>query len=125
MTIFSEGTFDNGDATNPLTLDGEEPTSAASGVKPQGVRFTKHQIAIDAGDNSSGTITVLGKSVGAAANESIFESGSALVINLATSGEPLTRVLTDYCLESLSFTFASLGGNDDVAITVSSWDTGE
>ena len=120
-TIKTIKEFGNGDATNLVTLNGDEPTSSFANVQPQGVNFHRHQIAIDAGDNSSGTITVLCKANGGSGNEAVFEDGSALVINLATSGEPLTRTDIKGSLESFSFTFASLGGSDDVTLTVTSW----
>lgn len=117
MTFISKGVFANGDATQTVTLDGG--TSIGNG-KPQGVAFNRHQIAIDAGDNSTGTIAYLVTAAGNSSSEPVYESGSALTVNLATSNEPLTRTVTAVA-ESFSFTFASLGGSDDVTITISSW----
>ena len=126
MAIFSGQEFANGDATNVVVLDGGTGVGDNPSVTlPQGSKYTKHQIAIDAGDNSSGTITALATAVGAGGTEPVYENGAALVINLATADEPLTRPLTNYCVESFSFTFASLGGSDPVKITIASWDMGE
>ena len=113
MTVFTTSTFAKSDATNTITL-----TDGSTGT---GVKYNRHQIAIDAGDNTSGTITVLCTPKGAASTEAVYENGSALVINLATSGEPETRTDIKGIIESFAFTFASLGGSDTVTITISSW----
>ena len=118
-TIRTVQTFTNANATNEVKLLGSEPE--VIGKLPQGVNFNRHQIAIDAGDNTTGTIAYLATAVGGAGTEPVYESGSALTVNLATANEVLTRTVKDNSLESFSFTFASLGGSDNVTITISSW----
>lgn len=120
MTIFSKGVFTNANGTNTVTLDGGDTDS--SGTYPQGVNFHKHQIEIDAGDNSTGTITVTGTSPSLDDAEPVYESDgtTALVIDLSES--PRTFPIADVTLKNLKFTFATLGGSDGVTITVSSWD---
>lgn len=80
----------------------------------------KHCITIDPGGFTAGTVTVTAKSIGGADYEAVFEDGSALVINLATSGEPFTRKLEGYPVESFKFVGASMtgGSGNDWDVTI-------
>ena len=120
-TIYSTKTVSKADATQEVKLYGGDVAAETAVDTPQGVNFHKHQIAIDKNGNTSGTITVLCTPKGASTTEAVYEDGSAIVINLATAGEPLTRTNIIGCLESFSFTQASLAGGNDVTYTISSW----
>jgi hypothetical protein len=120
MTIITTRTFSNADATNVVTIDGSEP--AISGVEPQGIKFHKHQIAFDIGDNATGTIAILATGLGLAAAIPVRDSlDAAIVLDVATDDLLLALNEIEYTLQSFSFTFADLDGDDDVVITVASW----
>ena len=116
--IRSKKTFNNTDGTKVVPLDGGTGIANTVGI---GGTYNTHQISVNKGGNTSGTITYLCTPVGAATTEAVYESGSAIVVNLATAGEPLTRTNIKGCITSFSFTQASLSGGGDVTYTISSW----
>ena len=102
------------DGTATVIVNKDPITASRNSNDPY---FDRHCIAIDPGTNTAGTITVTSTAIGAAAAESVFEDGSALVINLATSGEPFTRKLIDFPVENFIFTAAGMNGTTwDVTI---------
>lgn len=103
-------------ASTAKTLTVNDPVSD---TRPPGYSFfDKHNIVIDPGTSTTGTITVTATSIGGAAAETVFEDGVALVINLATSGEPFTRQLDGYPVQSFTFTPASLNGGNDWDVSI-------
>jgi hypothetical protein len=80
----------------------------------------EHCIAIDPGGFTAGTVTVTSTAIGGASDEAVFEDGSALVINLATSGEPFTRKLSGFPVKSFKFVGAGMtgGSGNDWGITI-------
>jgi hypothetical protein len=107
--------------TSTLTVN----KSVSESRNPDDPFLDNHCIAIDPGGFTAGTITVTSKSIGGADYETVFESGSALVINLATSGEPFTRKLNGFPVESFRFVGASMtggSGNDWDVTIVSGYD---
>lgn len=104
------------DGTSIITVNKSVDVSR----NPDDPYLDKHCIAIDPGGFTAGTITVTAKAIGAADYETVFENGAALVINLATSGEPFTRKLTDYPVEAFKFVGASMtgGSGNDWDVTI-------
>lgn len=104
------------DGTATLTI--KPNLSASESRDPNDPFLDKHNIIINDGGFTAGTLTVTARPIGSSTYETVFENGSALVINLATSGEPFTRKLEGYCVDSIKLVGASMTGGSDWGVTV-------
>lgn len=111
------------DATITVELDGRNEVGAQIS-QIDGKQQPNHQIAIDKGDSTVGTLTVTAIAVGKTTAEPVFESDelTPLVIDLATANEPLTRSIENNALDSIVVTGAGMDGSNNWKVTISSGD---
>lgn len=91
--------------------------SVAQSREPKDAFVDKHCITINKGTSTAGTITVTSTAIGGAA-EAVTENGIALVVDFSSSGEPYTRKLEGFPVESFTFTPSGLNGGDDWDVTI-------
>ena len=96
------------DATATVTVN-KDPINRSR--NPNDPYLDKHCISIDQGTSTAGTITLTTTAIGGKDAEPVFESGTAKVINLATSGEPFTIHLEGVPVENFIFAGAGMNGS--------------
>jgi len=135
LTSSREKDKSDGDLTVPLDgTNGSGPLSDSGnpigvGNTGKGAQCPNHQLALETGDSTAGTITVLARAVGKLTPEPVQVETTPgvfidLVINLGDAGEPFTRDIVNNSLVEFIFQLAGLDGSGNITATVVSGDGG-
>jgi len=102
-----------GDGSATLTVN--TPTDESRSFKNP--FLDKHNIIIDRGTYTAGTITLTATSIDAEGAESVYDSGSAITVDF--SSQPETIQLEGYPVVSFTVSGASMsGGSNDWNVTI-------
>lgn len=106
------------DGTSTITVNPNTNESRDLRKGTQDPFLDKHNIVIDRGGFTAGTITITAKSIGAEDFETVYQSGAALTVDISSQAE--TIKLTDYPVESFKFVGSSMtgGSGNDWNVTI-------
>jgi len=110
------------DTAITVVLNGDAPHGNQQS-KSNGNVQNKHQLSIDPGCNSVGTVTITAKAVGGVDGETVFEEDGTtpLVIDLSDANKAFTRNMVGV-LESVTFTGSGMTDGVEWQATVNSGD---